>query len=835
MVVLALEIFMKLLENIRRGFFIICFSLLLTPIQAQVIKVFNATTKLPITDVYIVNAERTIAAFSKKNGTIDLSEFPAASQLVVQHPNYEKVQISLEDLINTTSISLQEKVLEFDEMVVSANKWEQDERKVPNDIIAISAETSQFQNPQTAADLLANSGQVFVQKSQLGGGSPKLRGFSANAVLLVVDGVRLNNAIFRSGNLQNVINIDPNILERTEVVFGPGSVMYGSDALGGVMDFHTKSPNWAAEEETKISANAMLRYGTAANERTGHFDITLAQDDIVYFGSFSRTLFGDLRAGNNRSKGYEGFFERTHFVRRIEGEDRLIENDDPNVQRFTGYHLTSLLQKVKWRTSENTQLTYGFYYSTTSDIPRYDRLTIPLTVGTDSLEYAEWYYGPQTWQMHNISFSDFQETNWYDQMRVTISYQRYDESRHDRRFGDDRLRNRKEQVDVITFNHDFDKSLKNGTLYYGVDAFWNGVDSRAQRQDLVTGEITPTSTRYPSEGSVYWSGALYGNYQWDLSPEWVLSTGARYNLVRLTGRTANEELSALLDENEGAGLVVNRSATVDMFEQADVTNQAVTGSIGVTFNPSKNTKLSGLVSSGFRSPNVDDVGKLFELDDETIVVPNPDLKPEYSYNQEIGWEQYVNELISFNIVGYHSFLTNAIVRGASSVAGNEQLFFDGEQLAIRSQVNASGARLYGGSASIKMDLSNHWSFSSTINMNEGKETETDEPLRHATPIFGRSSVKYKKGGFRSEFFVDYNGSRNRSDIPAGEIVDKPHLYTNDGTPGWATLNLRFGYTPSKSITVESGLENILDQHYRPYTSGISAPGRNFYFSLKGSL
>lgn len=825
---------MKLLENIRRGLFIVLLSFLFTPLQAQVIKVFNAKTKLPINDVYIVNAERTIAAFSKKNGTIDLSEFPSSSELVVQHPNYEKVQITLEDLINAPSLPMEEKLLEFEEMVVSANKWEQEERKVPNDIVALSAETSQFQNPQTAADLLSNSGQVFVQKSQLGGGSPKLRGFSANAVLLVVDGVRLNNAIFRSGNLQNVINIDPNILERTEVVFGPGSVMYGSDALGGVMDFHTISPNWALDDETTISANAMLRYGTAANERTGHFDITLAQDDIVYFGSFSRTHFGDLRAGSNRSKGYEGFFERTHYVRRIEGEDRLIENDKPNIQRFSGYHLTSLLQKVKWRTSDNTQLTYGFYYSTTSDIPRYDRLTLPLSAGTDSLECAEWYYGPQTWQMHNITFSDFQESSWYDQMRITISYQRFDESRHDRRFGDDRLRNRKEQVDVITFNHDFDKSLKNGTIFYGFDAFWNGVDSRAQRQNLVTGEITPTSTRYPSEGSVYWSGALYGNYQWELSPEWVLSTGARYNLVRLTGRTTDDDLADLINENDGLGMS-NTSATADMFEQADVTNQAVTGSIGVTFNPSKNTKLSGLVSSGFRSPNVDDVGKLFELDDETIVVPNPDLKPEYSYNQEIGWEQGINELFSFNIVGYHSFLTNAIVRGAASVAGNERLSFDGQQLFIRSQVNASGARLYGGSASIKMDVSPNWSFTSTINMNEGKETETDEPLRHATPIFGRSSVKYTKGGFRSEFFVNYNGSRNRDNIPSSEIDDKPHLYTATGTPGWATLNLRIGYAPSKSITVESGLENILDQHYRPYSSGISAPGRNFYFSLKGSL
>ena len=825
---------MKQLEKIRRCV-IVCFIVFaFTPTYAQTIKVLDAATQLPIQDVYVVNKERTIAAFSTKNGTIDLSEFPADANVVVQHPGYEKVEITLEDLISTNALPMQEKLVAFDEMVVSANRWEQDERKVPNDILAISAEESQFQNPQTSADLLSNSGKVFVQKSQLGGGSPKLRGFSANAVLLVVDGVRLNNAIFRSGNLQNVINIDPNVVQRTEVVFGPGSVMYGSDALGGVMDFHTVSPDWAADEDTHISANAMLRYGTAANERTGHFDITLAQDDIAYFGSFSQSYFGDLRAGSNRSDRYEGFFERTHFVRREEGRDRLIVNENPDIQRFSGYHLTSLLQKVKWRTSDNTQLTYGFYYSTTTDIPRYDRLTLTKHAATDSLEFAEWYYAPQTWQMHNISFSDFQESKWYDRMRITISYQRYDESRHDRPFGDDRLRNRKEKVDVITFNNDFDKTLSNGTLYYGIDIFWNGVESRAQRQNLVSGEITPTSTRYPSEGSLFYSGALYGNYQWDLSPEWVLSTGARYNLVRLTARTQDESVASILDENvQFASL---DAANTDLFDHADVTNQAITGSVGVTYNPTEKTKLSGLVSSGFRSPNVDDVGKLFELDDETIVVPNPDLKPEYSYNQEVGWEQEVNDFIKFNIVGYHSWLTNAIVRGASSVAGTESLLFDGNRLDIRSQVNAgSGARLYGGSASVEMNLYDNWSFSSTVNVNEGKEIETDEPLRHATPVFGRSSVRYKKGGFRSEFFVDYNASRSRDNIPSTEIDDKPHLYTDTGAPGWATLNLRLGYAPSKGIEIESGLENILDQHYRTYSSGISAPGRNFYFSLKGSL
>ena len=87
----------------------------------------------------------------------------------------------------------------LNELVVSANKWEQNLMEVPGTVSRVSKQLIQFQNPQTSADLLTLTGKVFVQKSQLGGGSPMIRGFATNRVLLVVDGVRMNNAIFRSG------------------------------------------------------------------------------------------------------------------------------------------------------------------------------------------------------------------------------------------------------------------------------------------------------------------------------------------------------------------------------------------------------------------------------------------------------------------------------------------------------------------------------------------------------------------------------------------------------------------------------------------------------------
>ena len=119
---------------------------------------------------------------------------------------------------------------------------------------------------------LGSSGEVFIQKSQMGGGSPMIRGFSTNRILIVVDGVRMNNAIYRSGNLQNVISIDASTIENTEVIFGPGSVIYGSDAVGGVMSFNTILPRLSSVDEWEYSGNIMSRLSSANKEKTGHFD-----------------------------------------------------------------------------------------------------------------------------------------------------------------------------------------------------------------------------------------------------------------------------------------------------------------------------------------------------------------------------------------------------------------------------------------------------------------------------------------------------------------------------------------------------------------------------------
>ncbi len=792
----------------------------------QTVEVLDAKNE-PVSEVFIYHDKRSYTAFTNDNGKADISHFPQTGYFHFQHPSFEDKRVLADSLrAESFRITLKEKLVWFNEVVISANKWEQDEKDLSQQILSVERKSISFNNPTTSADLLNQSGQVFVQKSQLGGGSPKLRGFSANAVLLVVDGVRMNNAIYRGGNLQNVINIDPNAVASSEVVFGPGSVLYGSDALGGVMDFHTVDPAWN-QNGTKVDGNLMTRWSSAANERTGHFDLSLSRRKFTYFGSITGTWMDDLKAGSNRSDKYEGHFLRPNYVDRINGEDQLVNNDDPNLQVGSGFDLFNAVQKFKFLLNQHSEISYSFYFGTTSNIPRYDRLVITKP-GTDSLEHGAWYYGAQTWQMHSLRFNHYDKRKLFDQARITAAFQRYEESRNDRDFGDDRLRTRTEMVDVYSMNIDLDKELPKGDLFYGFEMVHNEVASSGYRENLVTGQRTDVETRYPDNGSQFTSVAAYANWVTRLSDKWTLNFGGRYNFVKLTGSRSSDN-SSVLD-----------------FSEINLQTGALNGSAGLVYLPTEKTKFGFNFSTGFRSPNVDDVGKVFEFDEDEngqpiILVPNEYLKPEYAYNSEVSMSTKFGP-VTLNVVGFYTTLNNPILRGDFQVNGQSTVFLDDDgdastpdvEHGVVAQINGNQAFIYGGSVQARVRVSEVISGYGTASFSDGEES-SGEPLRHTTPLFGRAGLTWNKEDHRIDFYAEFNGPRWRDDIPAAEIEDKPYLYTDEGSPGWITFNLKTSFVVNDFLTLDAGVENIFDVHYRPYSSGISAPGRNFIIALRGSF
>ena len=497
-------------------------------VLAQTINVTNSKSFAPIKDVAIFNLDHSKSGLTDENGFLNISIFEMQDTLVFQHAGYyERVLPYTSVVLLNYKVKLEEKLIDLSEVVISANKWEQNKSEVPNKITSIEKKHIELYNPQTAADLLAYSNEVFIQKSQMGGGSPMIRGFSANSVLLVVDGIRMNNAIYRSGNLQNVITLDPNIMESAEVVFGPGSIIYGSDALGGVMDFHTKKVRLNAPDNKKYTVNLMSRFATANFEKTFHVDVNYHGKKWGWLSSVSVSDFEDLRQGAN---GLDEF-DRLNYVERINGVDQILSNSNPNIQKESGYRQLNFLQKFRYRPNDNFDLNYTFYLTTSSDVPRYDRL-----VQTDGgqLKYSEWYYGPQFWMYHALNMRLQKATSIYDAAQINIAYQNVEESRFSRKFDSEDLKSQIERVNVFSLNFDFDKTIaKKTTVFYGFEALYNKVNSEAFNKNIVSGATEDIATRYPDGGSNYYALAAYTSFKFNFSEQFTFTGGARYSYIKL--------------------------------------------------------------------------------------------------------------------------------------------------------------------------------------------------------------------------------------------------------------------------------------------------------------
>jgi hemoglobin/transferrin/lactoferrin receptor protein len=704
------------------------------------------------------------------------------------------------------------------EVVVSVNKWEQKQNEIPNTIARINMRDARIYNPQTAADLLMVTGQVFVQKSQLGGGSPMIRGFSTNRVMIVVDGVRMNNAIYRSGNLQNIISIDALSLQNAEVIFGPGSIIYGSDAIGGVMDFHTLQPLFSASKKPLVKLNGFTRYSTANNEKTGHVDFNIGSRKLSLLGSVSYSDFDDLEMGKHG--GYNSYL-RPLYVQRINNVDSVLVNEDPRVQKQSGYHQWNGLAKLRYKPTQHLDVTYAYHYSSTSNVPRYDRL-IEFTNQTPS--YAEWYYGPQVWMMNQLQVQYAKANKLFSNGRFIVSMQDYQESRNDRRYRNARLRNQTEAVDIISANLDFNKTIGDKhELFYGAEYISNTVGSTAFRTNINNGLVEPTSTRYPNN-STWKSAGVYASYKYNINDHFTFTSGVRYNHVAL---------SAPFDT----------SFFKFPFTKAELKDGAFTGSAGLVYRPNTNWQVNTNISSGFRVPNIDDVGRVFDSEAGNVVVPNPSLQAEYAYNIDLGIAHHVQDKLRFDATVFYTILDNAIVRRPFSFNGQDSIFYEGVRSRVQALQNVAEANAWGLQAGLEYFFTKQFSWLLRANYIDGQETDDTQnkkvKLRHAPPFYGNTSVKYNTTKVGVELYVLYNGEISAKNLAPSEQA-KPFIYAKDEngkpySPSWYTLNIKGNVKLNKQVQLGAGLENIINRQYRPYSSGIVAPGMNFIVSLRAGL
>jgi hemoglobin/transferrin/lactoferrin receptor protein len=782
--------------------------------HAQVLTIRDKITHQPLASVSVYSKNPAASGVTDAHGSVELSRFTNADSIHIDLIGYERGIYSYQQLEGMQFVLLlAETSIPLSGVVVSAVRWAQELREVPNKIASVGAAEANLQNPQTAADLLGTSGEILIQKSQQGGGSPMIRGFATNRVLIAVDGVRMNTAIFRGGNLQNVISLDPLATKNAEVVFGPGSVIYGSDAIGGVMGFHTLAPSFSKNGHPLVQGAATLRNSSASFEKTGHADLNIGLQKWAFLTSVTYTDFDNLKMGGDGPDEYL----RREFQDRVNGQDVAATNPTPEEQNESGYGQLNVMQKISFAPQAAWNLSYGFHYSASTDVPRYDRL---IEYRQGRLRSAEWYYGPQKWLMNVLNLQHSRNSSLYDHGRLTLAHQRFGESRHDRNFGDTLLNHRTETVSAYSANLDFDKSFrKEHRLFYGAEVVLNRVGSAASGENTETRTTEPISTRYP-DGSTWNSYAAYLSYRFNAGAKVIWQSGLRYNLVTLDAE-------------------FDTTFFPFPFTSTSLNTGALTGSAGVVYNPDESWNLSFNLSSGFRAPNIDDVGKVFDSEPGSAVVPNPGLKPEYAYNSELGIAKTFGSVAKVDAAGYYTFLDDALVRRNFTINGQDSIVYDGALSQVQAMQNAASAHVYGIQTGIELKLPAGFTLSSRFNFQKGKEELDDgstAPLRHAGPWFGATHLIYRRDRLKADFYSVYNGEISYEDL-ATEERGKPHIYAvdtkgNPYSPRWYTVNLKVQYQLTDLLMLLAGVENITDQRYRPYSSGIVAPGRNFIAALK---
>jgi len=747
----------------------------------QIITIKDSLSDKPIANANIKSND--LGLTSNSYGQADFSIFKNSDVITISHISYKSKVIIKKNIINNI-IYLNSITNILPDIVLTENNKTPLSKKYP--VFTIKPKRLRLIET-SSAELVASTSSVVVQESQAGGGSPNYRGMEANRLLIVVDGIMLNNTIYRSGHIQSSSSINPFFIKSIDLLSGPSSVAYGSGAMGGALIFNTLEPldtnqlivRQIFESSSKaVTTNILGRY---------------YRKKISQITGISIKSADNLRMGRNRLHGYDNWGNEIGVV-------------DGNEQLFTNYYKGDFIHKIKYLHNKHNQFLSNTQYSISSDIDRFDKMNDLTEVG---LKYSKWYYGPQIRFMQKLVYLGGYKSILFNSYKVSLAFQNIRESRHKQKKNDLYLSNRIENVKVYDANLNFNKSIGSSSLVYGGGLRLQEVFSTASLTNH--NESLFNTTRYPSGGSNVKDLFLYSQINIPVNNLIDLFFGARWN---------NAELNARFNES------------VIVLENLKNKNNSFVKSMVLSYQPKAFISVNLGYYNGFRNPNVDDIGKIFSKDGNNVVLPNKNLEPEYSNNFELS-VNYRSAEVSASLQLYRTEVENAIVRGFGTINGYDSILYDGEMMRVQLNKNIASAKINGISANSNINLSPNISLYSNINYIVGIDNNND-PLAHIPPLNGRASLEYKNKNYSVDFYVVYNEWKCAEDYDLAG-VDNLEEATNDGAPAWYTLNIGYSQNITQNMVVMMKIKNLTDIHYKTFGSGISASGRNFIVALNTSF
>lgn len=719
--------------------------------------------------------------------SISVSE-PGTYRLEVSHIAFQAhtlTDIAAQNgTIDLGPIILKPKVLEQTEFVTTATRTRKDLTEISRAVNVINELSIKRREAKTSAETLREEAGVFVQKTNHGGGSAIIRGLSSNQILILVDGIRLNNSTYRLGNHQYLTTVDNHMVSQIEVVRGPGSVLYGSDALGGTINLITRQPSLlTASSQFEYNYRVAGRYASADEEKTGRLDVSVYNSKLAIQAGFSNKEFGDLRRGDN-------------------SDHPELENSTNGLKQSpSGFTARDFDGKLIYAPDETQHIVVAHQRSEQEDVPRYDKY--------ENDDYYQWLYTPQNRVLTYLGYENRLQTRFIDNIKATLSYHYQEEGRETQQTESDILNDEKFDVGTTGLTLQLDSIWRGHQLSYGADVYYDRVSSERYSVDPVSGERNREAVaRYP-DGANYLSLGVFVQDEIYLNERWIVTPGLRWSYFE-----TEFDISADPASSFNLGMV-----------QQDF--QALTGSIGAVFTVTPSLYLTGNVAQAFRAPNLSDLSKIGESKGDTYEVPNPDLEPEKMVSFDLGVNLNTRRL-AVRASSYYASINDLLATANGTYNGSSTIEVNGQTFQVKAKDNVGEAYLYGVEGALDFRLAPHLAAYGNVSYTYGQNTTKDEPIGGVPPVFGLAGLRWEHKAKTVEFFTRFAGEQDRL---SSDDLDDPRI-PNSGTPGWQTLNIRGSLTVWDYATLRLGVENILDTNYREHGSGVNGPGRNFIVSLE---
>lgn len=639
----------------------------------------------------------------------------------------------------------------LDAVVITAFRLEKPRFLTAEAISVLGKQHFQSLQPRTTPEALQNTVGVFIQKTNHGGGSPIIRGLTGNQTLILVDGIRLNNATFRYGPNQYLNTVDPLSIERVEVLRGGGSTQFGSDAMGGTVQILTKNALFSS----KMGANgSILGKSTNQNmEQTGRAELSFSSKDVAAIGGFSYRNFGDLIGGDTTGR-----------------------------QSPTGYRERNFDVKIQFRTSEKQTWTVAHQNVKQSDVPIFHKIRLE--------NFQINHFEPQARQLTYAKMGHDFKQKILKKAFLTASFQQTQEGRRSQKNGSTTVQIENDSVSTLGFSGgiaaDFSENWSSNS---GFDVYSDRVFSHKLLEN--NGNLVQKRGLYPNNARLT-SFAFYSLHQIQKG-DWQLTFGGRWNSYNIE----------VTDETVGKTLLKP---------------SAIVGNVGI-LRGLKNSVFSifAAFNSAFRAPNVDDLGSLGVVDFR-YEIPNYDLKPEKSYNFQVGLKAKT-ENTHFEIYLFRSQLQNLITR--IKKVGEKINGYD-----VYEKHNTESAYIQGSEIEFKHQILRGLNFEGFMTYTFGQNKTLDEPMRRIPPLNGRFALNFmQKNCFLT---LETLAATAQTRLAAGDKSD--NRIPNGGTPNWIIANI-YGGISLKHLKIQGTFHNIFSQDYRMHGSGVNGMGRAMSVSV----